>query len=117
MSDESLLSVLFNEDEMHMLAEMTAKQPMTATDVIRDMIRLRDVTQSKLGEMVGGWTQSNVASLLNNVKGNIGIVNLYRIAEALDCEIVVRSKNSPDQWVIGYTDEEVTQLKYGGKKP
>ena len=87
-----------------------------ATQLIREILRVRDMSQADLAKRVGGWTQSNVTSILNNVKGNIGIATLYRIMRALNVEIVLRSMISEEEWIIDYSDEELKKLNYGGGK-
>ena len=80
---------------------------MTEKKVVREVMKLRDWSQPKLAEEVGGWTQSNISGLLNNNKNGIRIDNLYKMLNAMGCEIVIRDKmGSKKEWIIDMKEDE-----------
>lgn len=84
---------------------------MNAIEVVREVMKLREVSQARLADKIGGWSQSNITGILNNSKGNARIGNLYQMLDALGCEIVVRSKVGSEEWVIDFTPEEIEEMK------
>ena len=80
---------------------------MNEKQVVREIMKLRGWSQPKLAEEVGGWSQSNISGLLNNNKNGIRMDNLFKMLDAMGCEIVVRDKmGSKKEWVIDMKEEE-----------
>ena len=73
-------------------------------------MRRRKISQSSLAKKIDGWQQSNITGILNNSKGNVRVGNLYRIFNALGCDIVVRSKIEGEEWIIDFTEEELNEI-------
>ncbi len=79
---------------------------MTEKDVVRKVMAIRDWSQPKLAEEAGFKSQSNITGLLNNNKNGIRIDNLFKMLNAMGCEIVVRDKmGSKQEWVINMVEE------------
>ena len=79
---------------------------MTEKDVVRKVMKLRGWAQPKLAEEAGFKSQSNITGLLNNNQNGIRIDNLFRILDAMGCEIVVRDKmGSKKEWVIDQKED------------
>lgn len=62
---------------------------------IKSVMKSDKVTQSKLAEMVGAKSQSVIAERLK--MDNISINAVLDMLEALDYEMVIQSKESPDE--------------------
>lgn len=74
---------------------------MTEKQVIRELMTLRGWSQAKLAEEAGFKSQSNITGLLNNNQNGIRMDNLYKMLNAMGCEIVVRDKmGSNKEWKI-----------------
>ncbi len=74
---------------------------MTEKEIIRDIMAMRGWSQSKLASEAGFKSQSNITGLLNNNQNGIRIDNLFRMLDAMGCEIVVRDKmGSKKEWII-----------------
>ena len=79
---------------------------MTEKDVVRELMALRGWSQAKLAAEAGFKSQSNITGLLNNNQNGIRIDNLFRMLDAMGCEIVVRDKmGSKKEWVIDQKEE------------
>lgn len=89
---------------------------MNAIEVVREVMKLREISQARLADKIKGWSQSNITGILNNSKGNVRVGNLYQMLDALGCELVVRSKTGKDEWVIKFTPEEIEAMKPTAKK-
>lgn len=82
---------------------------MTEKDVVREIMAMRGWSQAKLASEAGFKSQSNITGLLNNNQNGIRIDNLFRILDAMGCEIVIRDKmGSKKEWLIDQK-EEVTK--------
>ena len=80
---------------------------MTEKDVVREVMKLRDWKQPKLAQEAGFKGQSNITGLLNNNKNGIRIDNLFKMLNAMGCEIVVRDKmGTKKEWIIDMKGEE-----------
>ena len=80
---------------------------MTEKQVVREIMKLRDWSQPKLAEKAGFNSQSNISGLLNNNKNGIRMDNLFKILNAMGCEIVVRdTMGSKKEWVIDMKEDE-----------
>lgn len=74
---------------------------MTEKDVVRKVMALRKWSQPTLAKEAGFKSQSNITGLLNNNQNGIRMDNLFRMLNAMGCEIVVRDKMGSDaEWVI-----------------
>ena len=74
---------------------------MTEKEVVREVMALRGWSQKRLAEEAGFNAQSNVTGLLNNNKNGIRADNLFKMLNAMGCEIVVRDKmGSNKEWKI-----------------
>ena len=79
---------------------------MTEKDVVRELMALRGWSQAKLASEAGFKSQSNITGLLNNNRNGIRIDNLFRMLDAMGCEIVVRDKmGSKKEWVIDQKED------------
>ena len=79
---------------------------MTEKDVVRELMALRGWSQAKLAAEAGFKSQSNITGLLNNNQNGIRIDNLFRMLDAMGCEIVVRDKmGSKKEWIIDQKEE------------
>ena len=82
---------------------------MTEKDVVRKVMNIRGWSQPKLASEAGFKSQSNITGLLNNNKNGIRIDNLFKMLDAMGCEIVVRDKmGSKQEWVI----DMIPEVKY-----
>lgn len=79
---------------------------MTEKEVVRKVMAMRGWSQPKLATEAGFASQSNITGLLNNNKNGIRIDNLFKMLNAMGCEIVVRDKmGSKQEWVIDMVSE------------
>lgn len=79
---------------------------MTEKDVVRELMALRGWSQAKLAYEAGFKSQSNITGLLNNNQNGIRIDNLFRMLDAMGCEIVVRDKmGSKKEWIIDQKED------------
>ena len=79
---------------------------MTEKDVVRELMALRGWSQAKLAVEAGFKSQSNITGLLNNNHNGIRIDNLFKMLDAMGCEIVVRDKmGSKKEWIIDQKEE------------
>lgn len=68
--------------------------------IIRTIMLLRGFTNATLAEKCGYNTPSGVSNVINRENG-MRIDNLVKLMEAMDCEVVIRSKLTDKQeWVI-----------------
>lgn len=80
---------------------------MTEKDVVRKVMALRKWSQPMLAKEAGFKSQSNITGLLNNNQNGIRMDNLFKMLNAMGCEIIVRDKmGSNQEWII---DMEVEQ--------
>ena len=79
---------------------------MTEKDVVRELMVMRGWSQAKLAAEAGFKSQSNITGLLNNNQNGIRIDNLFKMLDAMGCEIVVRDKmGSKKEWIIDQKEE------------
>ena len=80
---------------------------MTEKDVVREVMELRGWKQPQLAKKSGFKSQSNITGLLNNNKNGIRMDNLFKMLNAMGCEIVVRdTMGTKKEWVIDMKDGE-----------
>ena len=74
---------------------------MTEKQVVREVMAMRGWSQAKLAEEAGFKSQSNITGLLNNNQNGIRMDNLYKMLNAMGCEIIVRDKmGSNKEWKV-----------------
>lgn len=80
---------------------------MTEKEVVREVMKLRGWKQPELAKEANFKSQSNITGLLNNNKNGIRIDNLFKMLNAMGCEIVVRDKmGTKKEWIIDMKDGE-----------
>lgn len=80
---------------------------MNEKQVVREVMKLRGWSQPTLATEAGFNNQSNISGLLNNNKNGIRIDNLFKMLNAMGCEIVVRDKmGSKKEWIIDMREDE-----------
>ena len=73
---------------------------MTAKEIIREIMDMRDWSQEKLAVECGMKSQSNITGILNRGT-SLRVDNLEKLIEAMGCEIVIRDKmGSKKEWVV-----------------
>ena len=86
---------------------------MNEKEIVREVMKLKGYNQTLVAEKAGLKRQSNVAEMLRS--RNLRVDNLVRLLEAMDCELVVRSKtsvvnpNNPErthkpEWVVNISE-------------
>ena len=79
---------------------------MTEKDVVRKVMKLRGWSQPTLAKEAGFKSQSNITGLLNNNQNGIRMDNLFKILDAMGCEIIVRDKMGTNQeWKIDMKED------------
>jgi transcriptional regulator with XRE-family HTH domain len=69
-------------------------------DVMREVMKAKGYTHALLAEKLGYTTQSGVTNKLHR-KGSIQVDTLLKFMEAMDCEVVIRSKTTDKtEWVL-----------------
>ena len=64
---------------------------MLTKNIIKDIMKLRGWSQSKLAEEAGLKSQSNITGLLNRYS-SMRADSFVQLAEAMGCEVIVRDK-------------------------
>lgn len=72
---------------------------MTIRTYIRLKMAEREINQTVLAEKAGFKNQSNIATLLKSDKG-MRTDNLFSLLEALNCELVIRDRDSGEEKTI-----------------
>lgn len=67
---------------------------MTAKDVVKEIMTLKKLSQSKLAELAGFKSQSNVTGILNR-GSSMRVDNLEQMLSAMGYEIMVVPKDTP----------------------
>lgn len=67
---------------------------MTAKDVVKEIMTSKVLSQSKLAELAGFKSQSNVTGILNR-GSSMRVDNLKQMLSAMDYKIVIVPKDSP----------------------
>ena len=79
---------------------------MTEKEVVRKVMKLRGWSQPTLAKEAGFKSQSNITGLLNNNQNGIRMDNLFKMLDAMGCEIIVRDKYGDKQeWKIDMKEE------------
>jgi len=79
---------------------------MTEKEVVRRVMKLRGWSQPILAKEAGFKSQSNITGLLNNNQNGIRMDNLFKMLDAMGCEIIVRDKMGTNlEWTIDMKEE------------
>ena len=74
---------------------------MTEKDVVRQVMEVRGWKQPELAKKAGFASQSNITGFLNNNTNGIRFDNLFKMLNAMGCEIVVRdTMGTKKEWII-----------------
>ena len=80
---------------------------MTEKEVVRKVMELRKWKQPLLAEKAGFASQSNITGFLNNNSKGIRFDNLFRMLNAMGCEIIVRdTMGTGMEWKIDMKEEK-----------
>lgn len=81
---------------------------MTEKSIIREVMSVRGYNQTLLAEKANLKRQSNVSEMLRS--RNLRVDNLVRLLEAMDCELVVRSRlKDKTEWKVTIESEDVEE--------
>lgn len=72
---------------------------MTAKDIVKEIMVSKGLSQSKLAELAGFKSQSNVTGYLNR-GSSMRVDNLIQMLSAMNCNLVVRDKITGEERVI-----------------
>jgi len=80
---------------------------MDEKTIIREIMTLKGYTQALVAEKAGLKRQSNMSEMLRS--RNLRVDNLVRLLEAMDCELVIRSKTGigdqkHPEWTVSIDD-------------
>ena len=70
---------------------------MQANDVIKTLMRDKNITQGEITKLLGMKSQSGVSQALSR---DMKISMLLRFLECMDCELVVRDKTTGEERTI-----------------
>lgn len=74
---------------------------MTEKDVVRKVMEVRKWSQPELAKKAGFASQSNITGFLNNNTNGIRFDNLFRMLNAMGCEIIVKdTMGTGKEWTI-----------------
>lgn len=65
---------------------------VTGREIVKAVMSDRKCTQQRLAEAAGYKRQTNVSEMLRS--DNMRVDNLVRLLEAMECEVIVRSKRA-----------------------
>lgn len=75
------------------------------SETIREIMNFKGFTHSLLAKKLGYKTPSGVTTKLQRVNG-LRVDTLIKFMEAMDCEVVIRSKTADkSEWVLTVDDE------------
>lgn len=81
--------------------------------IVRKLMKMKGYNQTLIAENAGFKRQSNVSEMFRS--RNLRVDNLIRILEAMDCELVIRSKTAvprEDDPTRTYKPEFVVELNH-----
>lgn len=79
---------------------------MTEKDVVRKVMEVRKWKQPELAKKAGFASQSNITGFLNNNSNGIRFDNLFKMLNAMGCEIIVRdTMGTGKEWTIDMKEE------------
>ncbi len=70
---------------------------MTVNDTIKNLMSNKNITQGELTKRLGMKSQSGVSQALNR---DMKVSMLIRFLNTLDCELVIRDKDSGEEYQI-----------------
>lgn len=80
---------------------------MNANEIVKDLIKRSDFTQTTLAKAMGYNNQSSIANRLN--KNDMGVSLLVKMLDMLGYDLVIqpkkRGRKAEDQFVIDATEE------------
>ena len=81
---------------------MEGKIDMSATTVIKDILKVKDKSQVELAEEIN-VTRQNLSNKMNRDK--FSALELVEIADALEMNLILKDKENGTEYVIDYPDE------------
>lgn len=78
---------------------------MNSKSIVKDIMKMRGMTNATLAEKLGYATASAVSERLRG-KQDMRVDTLIKFLEAMDCEVVIRSKLSDkSKWTVTAEEE------------
>ena len=81
---------------------MEGKTDMSATTVIKDILKVKDKSQVELAEEIN-VTRQNLSNKMNRDK--FSALELVEIADALEMNLILKDKEDGTEYIIDYPDE------------
>ena len=81
---------------------MEGKIDMSATTVIKDILKVKDKSQVELAEEIN-VTRQNLSNKMNRDK--FSALELVEIADALEMNLILKDKEDGTEYIIDYPDE------------
>ena len=72
---------------------------MTAKDIVKEIMVSKGLSQSRLAELAGFKSQSNVTGYLNR-GSSMRVDNLIQMLSAMDCRLIVQDEATGSEWVV-----------------
>lgn len=72
---------------------------MTAKDIVKEIMVSKGLSQSRLAELAGFKSQSNVTGYLNR-GSSMRVDNLIQMLSAMDCRLIVQDEVTGAEWVV-----------------
>ena len=72
---------------------------MTAKDIVKEIMVSKRLSQSRLAELAGFKSQSNVTGYLNR-GSSMRVDNLIQMLSAMDCRLIVQDEVTGAEWVV-----------------
>ena len=91
---------MYNEKGKQM--KMDGKKDMSATTVIKDILEVKNMSQVELAEEIN-ITRQNLSNKMNRDK--FSALELVEIADALEMNLILKDKNSGQEFIIDYPEE------------
>ena len=74
---------------------------MTGKDIVKALLIVRGLTKKALGEKIDK-SETDIKGYINRGKNDMRVDILVMLLDAMDCELVVRSRlEDKSEWVIG----------------
>ncbi len=73
---------------------------MNERDIIREILKLRNMTQADLAEKVGYSSAASVSMMLT--RQSMKADGMLKFLDPLNCELVIRMKDENREWVVRY---------------
>lgn len=74
---------------------------MTGKEIVKALLVVRGFTKEALGEKIGK-SETDIKGYVNRGKNDMRVDILVQLLEAMDCELVVRSKlKDKSEWIVG----------------